>query len=125
MSHFLRLLLAIVIPGTLPSLGWAEPWTNNAVSVTAVSQTITFPRPFFGVDIRNKSASAGNTYHRLFVCGETPAAATTANVELAPSSHVFYAFDLRETTDRSGWGPGYCAMSIIAATTATVAVEGK
>lgn len=103
----------------------AELGTNNSVSVTQTAQTITVgtaANPAVDVFIMNDAASANETYHRLFSCGETVAAATSTNgARLQPGDFRSYRHAQSEPS------VGYCAVSIVCASgeTATARIEWK
>jgi hypothetical protein len=105
-------------------LAIAEVGTNNAIAVTSTAQTITVGSvgdPAFDVLIVNDATSTNEIYFRVFNCGETVAAATTASVRLQPGESRSYRYASSEG------GNGYCAVSIVCASaeTATARAEWK
>jgi len=95
---------------------WAEVNTNNNVSVTQTSQTITIGTTqawATEVLITNDSVSANKLFYRLFCCSETPAAATTSSIRLERGESHSYK---RSATSCSN---GYCAATFACATSET------
>ncbi len=123
----IRLSLAALLAAlalAVASVVFAELQTNNAVSVTSTSQTITLgttAAQASDVLIVNDAASANEMYIRLFSCGETPAAATTSHVRIEKGESRSYRHANTEP------GIGYCAVSLVttAAETATARLEWK
>lgn len=99
----------------------AEVKTSNAIAVTSTAQTVTLTGGPSDVLIVNDSTSANELYFRLFTCGETVAAATTASVRLEKGESRSYRLAGSEG------GGGYCAISLVSASaeTATARVEWK
>ena len=102
----------------------AELGTNNNISVTSTSQTITIGTtnaPAIDVFIVNDSTSANELYFRLFSCTETAAAATTSSTRLEKNDYRSYRHAQTEPSN------GYCAVSLVCANTetATARLEWK
>lgn len=115
------ILSALALVAFLAAPVMAEVWNDpGGVSVTATSQTVTFPRPMSSVLVLNDDAT-NEAYIRLFWCGDTVAAATTSSLEIkATKSRSF----TREKETEPNY---YCAVTLVCDTaeTATVRVEAK
>ncbi len=121
----LRIAVLLVLAFALPTL--AEVDTNNAVSVTQTSQTITIgirSEPAYDVLVVNDSASVNEMYIRLFDCNDTPAAATTSDIRIEKGESRSYTRSRPASGDTQPL-KGYCAVSLICAgsETATARVE--
>ncbi len=116
--------VGLVVFGVLAAVDfvYGELQTNNTVSVTSTSQTITVgtsAAPATDVVVVNDSTSANEMYFRLFSCSETTAAATTSSVRLEKGESRSY----RHPQTQPGYG--YCAVSLVCANaeTATARLE--
>lgn len=115
-----RLLAVLALGAFLAAPAAAEVWNDpGGVSVTATSQTVTFPRHMSSVLILNDDAT-NEVYIRLFTCGDTVAAATTASLEIKLGKSR--TFTKGETEPNY-----YCAVSLVCDTaeTATIRIEAK
>ena len=103
----------------------AEVWNDpSAIAADDTSVTVTFPRTMVDVIVYNDDA-AESVWIRLFWCGETPGAATSASILVAATKSISFTFRTGESNDRSK-AQGYCAISVLStATGASVRVVGK
>ena len=118
-----RLILMLAL-GLAVVVGLAvadAPYINNAVSVTATSQTLTVHVsgvPKTTVILLNSGPNS--VYYCLWSEGTTPAACTTATgFELRSTESIV------ETHGRSEPGSGYIAVSVICAAAETAALRVK
>lgn len=103
---------------------YSEVSGNPSISVTstATTTTISTTSGYKSIVLKNDSASANELYARVFWCGETAAAATTASpIRLEPGDSITL------THGPTDGGSGYCAYSVVtaAAETATARVVYK
>ena len=115
-----RFLAALLILLAVPLA--AEVATSGPLSVTSTSQTVTFAANRRTVAVINNSTSANELYFRLFTNCDTPAAATTAYIELKAGESVSFTFN-----GNSECGSGYAAIALVCDTaeTATARVVSK
>jgi len=114
---------AAILCAALAVIALAEVDGDNDVAITAVVTNVTFTTARSSVLLMNKATSANRLYARLFWCGETAAAATTASpILLEPGSSVTYTHNKNTET-----GLGYCGFSAITAAgeTASLRWEAK
>ena len=121
----LKRAVLILLLFALPTL--AEVDTNNSVSVTQTSQTVTLGTasvPAYDVLVVNDSASANELYFRLFDCNDTSAAATTASIRLEKGESRAYSRPRPASSDTKT-EKGFCAISLVCASseTATARLE--
>lgn len=125
-SRFLAAVaLLVVVSLALVATAWAEVYSTS-VAATGTATTVTFPRGMSSVLIINDDA-ANAVFYRLFWCGDTVAAAT-ASLATFPNagSLQLSATESRSFTREAQTEPNfYCALSVIAAPTATVRIEAK
>jgi hypothetical protein len=121
-----RLMILALVLG-LAAMVSAEVWNDpSGLSVTDTSQTVTFPRPFTDVLVHNDETTE-SIYVRLFWCGDTAAAATTASLEIKATKNRSFKFAQdTEWLNRSS-PAGYCAIALIgpAAGSNNARLEGK
>lgn len=103
----------------------AEVLGNPSISSTSTSATVSFGASVLDLTLINDTASANESYLRIFWCGETPAAAVAAaagTIRLEPGDSISLKFGAGD----GGFG-GYCSFSHITAggETATLRFIGK
>lgn len=115
------LLVAVVALGAVAIR--AEVGGNNSISVTSTATTTTLANVATTVCFISASASANKYFARLFVTGETPAAATSSSpIYVDAGKSVCLTHNPRTES-----GSGYIGYSVItaAAETATARVISK
>jgi hypothetical protein len=115
-------IMAFILAVLAAAVSYAVVGTNNAVSVTSTAQTVAFTTARSAVMVTNDTASANELYFRLYWCGETVTAATTAGIRLEKGETLTFTYDNRTET-----GIGYCNISLVCASaeTATARVVYK
>lgn len=119
------LLWAVAALAFVPAVR-AEIWAKNDGTATTSSQTVTFPRAFSSMLVINDSATI-DIHYRLFWCGETVAAATTAATFpiLKAGTDLGKRYRFHPGTEITRLG-NYCAITLItASSTAAFRLEGK
>ena len=126
MKRLIRLALAALL-----ALGCALPARaemdgnpgTTPLSVTSTTQSVTFTGARTSLLIKNDDAT-NEVYYRVFACGETISAATTASGKELKAGETLRAV-YNGTSERVGGLParGYCGFSIICAAAETASVR--
>lgn len=119
----MRRVLACLMLLCSPAM--AEVLGSSSVSSTSTSAPVQFARAVTDLTIINDTASANESFMRVFWCGEPIAAATTSSpIRLEPGESVSLKYGPGEG---AGVGTGYCGFTHItnAAETATLRYIAK
>lgn len=116
---------ALILLSLLASCAHAEVLGTPSISSTSTSATVTLTRSANDLTIINDSASANESYIRVFWCGEPAVAAVAATapaLRLEPGESI----SLKYGPGDGGFG-GYCSISHVtaAAETATLRLVAK
>lgn len=120
-------MAGLLLVGALAAgVALAEVTGSNSAAVDSSSDTVTFSTFKTSLTLINDAASANELYARVFHCGDTPAAATTASpIRLEPGESVTFNFAGGPEAQGAGLSSsvGYCAFSYIAAATETATLR--